>query len=170
MSRPALSRVPSFYHNYIDLVDGDDLNALFRRHVSEMQGFFEAIPDGKWDYRYAEGKWNIRELVQHIVDAERIFGYRALRFARKDQTPLAGFDENTFAAASNAGVRTKSDLMEELNAVTTATALLFKSFNGGMLDCEGVANGKSISVRAIGFVVIGHAAHHRNVISERYLK
>lgn len=170
MSRPDLSRVPSFYHNYVNLASGDDLNLLLDQHREGCHAFFDAIPEERWDYRYAEGKWSIKELVQHLIDAERIFGYRALRFARKDATPLPGFDENIYAPASKADRRTKSNLLEEMIIVNASSAVLFGSFEEEMLESEGTANGHSISVRAIGFVIVGHALHHAKVIRERYLK
>jgi len=97
--RPDLSRVGNFYHNYINLVTQDDLVEAFDIQSASFIRFLETIAPDKYDYRYADGKWTIRELLQHIIDAERIFSYRALRFARKDSTPLPGFDENLFAAA-----------------------------------------------------------------------
>ena len=100
--RPDLSRVGNFYHNYINLVTEDELAEAFDKESASFVRFLDTIPAEKYDYRYAEDKWTIKEVLQHIIDAERIFSYRALRFARKDKTPLPGFDENSFAAASNA--------------------------------------------------------------------
>ena len=168
--RPDLSRVPHFYHGYINLVEGDDLNKLFEQHQSETYKFFDSIPENRWNYRYAEGKWSIKELVQHLIDAERIFAYRALRFARKDSTELPGFEENDYAIASNADKRNKNDLVEELKSVNVSSALLFKSFDEEQLERSGVANNNSIYVRAIGFIMIGHALHHKKIVKERYLK
>ena len=100
MPRPDLSRVPVFFHNYINHVPEDDLAESFRKQTDVFIKFLESIPPEKHDYRYAEGKWTLKELLQHVIDAERIFTYRALRFARNDATPLAGFDENDFALHS----------------------------------------------------------------------
>jgi hypothetical protein len=169
MSRPDLTRVPDFYHGYINKVEGDDLNYLFQRYQVDSYNFFNSIPEERWSYRYAEGKWSIKELVQHLIDAERIFSYRALRFARNDKTTLAGFEEDSYVPMSNAEQRRKNDLVEEIKIVNTSSALLFKSFDEEMLEREGIANGSSIYVRAIGFIIIGHALHHRNTIRERYL-
>lgn len=169
MRQPDLSLVPPFYHNYIRLVQGNDLQQLFRQHRQTLVPFLEAIPKDKWDYRYAEGKWTIKEVVQHMIDAERIFCYRALRFARKDETPLAGFDEQTYAAASKADRRTRESLLEEIKSVQEASAHLFLSFDEEQLSLSGTANGNRIDVRAIAFILLGHTMHHQNILKERYL-
>ena len=95
--RPDLFRVGDWYHNYINQVPEDDLIIAFDKQGAALVRFLGTIPSDKYDYRYAEGKWTIKEVLQHIIDAERVFSYRALRFARKDSTPLPGFDENLFA-------------------------------------------------------------------------
>ena len=128
------------------------------------------IPDEKWDYRYAEGKWTIKELVQHIIDAERIFCYRALNFARKDRSELPGFDENEFAAVSKADKRSKQDLLDELATVQKSSMQLFASFDDEQLNESGKANGNSIYVNGIGFIIVGHTMHHLNILKERYLQ
>src|SRR5205807_1491219 len=115
-------------------------------------------------------KWSIKEVVQHIIDAERIFSYRALTFARKDEGPLPGFDEEQFARESKASGRSKRDLLDELADVQKASRSLFRSFDEEQLINTGIANGKPIQVKAIGFIIIGHSLHHKNIISERYLK
>lgn len=169
MPEVELSRVPSFYHNYIKLVQDKDLKDIFRKHQLDMVLFLQSIPEEKWNYRYAEGKWSIRELVQHLIDAERIFCYRALRFARKDQTELPGFEENDYAISSKADRRSSKDLIEELKTVQQSSAQLFNSFDEEMLEQSGISNGKSIYVRAIGFIIAGHVLHHKKVMEERYL-
>jgi len=165
-----LTRVPPFYHNYIKQVRQQELEEAFNYHPEELLLFLKSIPAEKWDYRYAEGKWSIKEVVQHIIDAERIFCYRALRFARKDATPLPGFEENDYAANSDAGRRTKDDLISELQAVQQSSARLFKSFTKEQLENSGTANNNSIYVKAIGFIILGHGAHHQNILVERYLQ
>jgi hypothetical protein len=169
MSRPDLQKVPSFYHNYINQVQQDNLKEAFEAHLQDFANLLETIPEEKWSHRYAPGKWSIKELVQHVIDAERIFAYRALRFARKDETPLAGFDENTYAAASKADSRSKESLIKELRAVQTSTALLFQGFDDEQLQQSGVSNGKLIEVNAIGFIAVGHTLHHKNILQVRYL-
>jgi uncharacterized damage-inducible protein DinB len=168
MANIDLSQVPTFYHGYIQHVPEGKLNELFKNHQIELLSFLKEIPENRWDHRYAEGKWSIREMVQHIIDAERIFAYRALRFARKDSTPLPGFEENAFAASSKADRRSSKDLMDELVTVQKSSAQLFGSFDDEQLDQSGVANNNEVSVRAIGYILIGHALHHMSILKERY--
>ena len=170
MPQVDLSRVPVFYHNYILQVMEEDLSDAMQKHQLNLVSVLKNIPDEKWDYRYAEGKWSIKELVQHIIDSERIFCYRALNFARKDSNELPGFDENEFAAVSKADKRSKQDLLEELITVQRSSLQLFASFDEEQLDQSGKANGNSIYVKGIGFIIVGHAIHHSNVLMERYLQ
>jgi hypothetical protein len=167
MTVPDLNRVPPYYHKYISKVKTEDLNESLQSgdHVS----FLKTIPAGKWDYRYAPGKWTIKELVQHIIDTERIFSYRALRFARKDATPLPGFEQDDYVLHAESGNRTPAGLIKEFEAVRTATAALFDSFTENQLESEGTASGASVYVRAIGFIILGHSIHHIDVLKERYL-
>jgi hypothetical protein len=169
MSTVDLSRVPVFYHRYINLVKDAELNEALQNHQDGIQQILEDLPENKWNYRYAEGKWSIRELVQHLIDAERIFCYRALRFSRKDTTPLPGFDENLYADTSGAERRSTAGLLEELGTVQKSTAQLFASFDEEQLNQSGEANGNSIYVKAIGFIIAGHTLHHANILKERYL-
>jgi len=164
-----LSRVASFYHNYIRQVEAEDLMKAFTQYTKEWISFLQNIPEEQWDYAYAEGKWTIKELVQHIIDAERIFAYRALRIARTDQTPLPGFDENLYTSNSKSARRTKKDLIEEMDIVRRSTIKLFENFDEGQLDASGITSGSPTYVKAIGFIILGHARHHQNIIAERYL-
>lgn len=169
MSRPDLSRVPAFYHQYIDQVQQDNLVDAMQEHQKHAGSFLQSLAPHQWDYRYAEDKWTIKELVQHLIDSERIFCYRALTFARKDSVALPGFDENKYAAASDANRRTAEDLLKELKAVQQSSALLFESFNDTQLEAMGIANGNPVYVKAIGFILVGHTLHHLQIIRERYL-
>jgi hypothetical protein len=167
--RPDLSRVGNFYHNYIDLVTEDELPEAFEKQSASFVRFLETIPLEKHDHRYGEDKWTIKEIVQHIIDAERIFSYRALRFARKDSTPLPGFDENSYAATSNAATRNWDKLNEEFKVVRRASELLFNSFDDEQLQSDGVSSNSPNYVLGLGFILIGHTMHHQNIIKERYL-
>lgn len=167
--RPDLSRVPSFYHNYISQVPENDLSDAFQSETPALISFIETIPSAKYDYRYAEGKWTVKEVLQHIVDAERVFSYRALRFARKDPTPLPGFDENLFAENANADKRDWKQIVDEFKFVRKSSEYLFNSFDKEQLDAAGTANNNSIYVLGIGFIVIGHSLHHMKILKERYL-
>lgn len=167
--RPDLSRVPKYYHNYISQVEQDELTEAFNVGTPEFIQFLENIPADKYDYRYAEGKWTIKELLQHVIDAERIFAYRALCFARKDPTFLPGFDENTYADNAKAHQREWNDLVSEFKFVRISSEYMFNSFDEDQLDAMGTANNNSVYVLAIGYILIGHTLHHMKVIKERYL-
>lgn len=164
-----LTRVPSFYHKYIEKVNADELEEAFIIHQRELVNTLNSLTENKWDYRYAEGKWSIREMVQHMIDAERIFCFRALCFARKDPNALPGFDENSYVTSTAGQQRLATDLIEEMKTVQKASALLFASFTPEMLEQSGVANNNPIYVKAIGFIVVGHTLHHVEVLKERYL-
>ena len=169
MSRPDLSRVPEFYHGYISKTKGDDVMAALRNSTRELFSLLKSIPPEKHDHRYAEGKWTIKEVVQHMIDAERVFAYRALRFARKDDTPLPGFDENLFAQTAKADRRNWNDLIEEFGALRQASEAMFTSFDDEQLESSGIANEHSNYVLGIGYILAGHVNHHCQVIKERYL-
>ena len=168
MAQVNLEKVPGFYHNYIRMVTEEDLLSAFQQHPKDLISFLKGIPNEKWSYRYAEGKWSIKEMIQHLIDAERIFCYRALTFARKDDKMLPGFDENHYTAVSKADQRNPKDLMEELELLQRASAKLFESFDEEKLQAEGVANNNRIYVEAIGYIIIGHCRHHLKVLQERY--
>ena len=122
------------------------------------------------NYRYAEGKWTIKEIIGHLIDAERIFAYRMLRFARKDATDLPGFDENEYVPASEANERSIHGLLEEFTTVRAGTFSLWRSLTNEMLQRSGTVNGNRLSVRALAYITCGHEIHHLAVIKERYLK
>jgi len=158
-----------FYSNYINKAGLVDLIPGLEDGFKNTLSFFESVPTEMFDYRYAEDKWTIKELIQHIMDTDRVFAYRALCFAREDKTSLLGFEENNYADSSMANNRAKENLLEEYIAIKKSTVLLFKSFNDEMLMRIGFASGGDISVRALGFIIIGHEAHHCEIIKERYL-
>lgn len=137
--------------------------------VHRLIKFVQNIPMDKFDYRYAEGKWTIKDILLHLIDAERIFAYRALRFVRRDRTPLASFDEDDYVISAGANQRNIQDLLSELATVRQATLALFKTFSEEDLLQIGQASGKPMSVRALGFVIIGHQNHHQKIFQERYL-
>lgn len=169
MARPDLSRIPEYFHGYVRQVREDDLSEAFKTQFTEVLHFLENIAPERTGYRYAEGKWSVKEVLQHMIDAERVFAYRAMCMARKDITALPGFDENAYAENSNADIRDWKDLVEEFRVVRRSTELLFGSFNNGQLETSGTASGKSIYVLGIGFVIAGHVNHHITILKERYL-
>ena len=127
------------------------------------------IPENKKSYAYAEGKWTVKEIMQHLIDTERIFNYRALRFARNDQTDLVGFDQDEYIQNVNANSRNLDHLIAEFNAARDSSILLFQSFSNDVWKRVGSASGNIISVRAIGYLISGHQLHHLKVFQERYL-
>lgn len=168
MPRPDLGRVPEYYHQYINQVDGNDLIKVLQKQTRSFLKFLKGIPKKKRNYRYADGKWTIKEVLQHIIDAERIFAYRALCFARKDATPLPSFDENNYAANAKAEQRKWNDMVNEFTAVRQSTEILFNSFDKEQLEAAGTASGKSNYVLGLGFIIAGHANHHMRITKERY--
>lgn len=169
MPAPATGTYPAYFANYINLVHTDSVAEAIDTYSSDILHFFKSIPSEKADYKYAEGKWSIKELLQHVIDAERIFACRALRIARHDKTPLPGFEENSYAAASNASARSWESLLGEFEAVRKSTDLLFRSFTPDQLQQSGITNEQPNTVIAISFVVFGHILHHINILKERYL-
>jgi uncharacterized damage-inducible protein DinB len=167
--RPDLNRVPPAYHNYINQVSENDLMKAITKQTPALFKFLEDIPADKRDFRYAPGKWTIKEVLQHIIDGERIFSYRGLCFARKDTTPLPSFDENDYADNAKVDKRKWEDLVEELKAVRRSTEIMFDSFDEDQMESTGNASGHSNYTRAIGFIIVGHANHHIRVTKERYL-
>jgi uncharacterized damage-inducible protein DinB len=164
-----LESVPPFYKNYVKQIDETDVIQALRLSGARTQILIHSIPDAKADYRYAEGKWSIRELICHMMDAERIFAYRALRFARQDKTPLHGWEENDYAPHANATGRSLKKLGDEMTRLRSTTVDLFESFTEDMLKKKGTANNTEMSVLTLGFVIAGHEAHHRKILAERYL-
>lgn len=158
-----------YYHNYILSVGENNLLTELEQGKEVMTTFLESVPNEKLSYAYAEGKWTLAELLIHILDAERVFQYRALRFARNDKTPLAGFDQDVYVPESNAEKRTKKDILQEYRAIREASLSLFRSLDDEALKRVGEASGSPMSTRALGFIICGHQAHHLKIIQERYL-
>lgn len=171
IEKPREGEYPAYAHIYIDLLPDD---GLILKHLAdnfaETKRFVESIPKDRLLYRYAEGKWTIKEILGHVVDDERIYAYRALRFARNDSTELPGFDQDHFARYSEANQREVGDILDEFSLVRRSTIALFESLDEAALLRSGVADGKRVSVRALAYHIAGHELRHRNVIRERYLK
>jgi hypothetical protein len=160
----------SFYGGYIQLapVDLTIENAL-KHSFEAFFNYFKRLNESQGLYSYASGKWTLKEVLVHCMDTERIMSYRALRFARHDNTQLPGFEQDDYVPNSNANSRNMIDLLEEYKCLRDSTIRLFKSFDGDMLKRVGVANGNPMSVRAIGFIISGHELHHLNVCNKRYV-
>ncbi len=159
-----------FYHTYIEALGGEVL--LLDQLVDGRDvflSFLNDIPDHKFRFAYANEKWTLAEVLMHVIDAERIFQYRALRFARNDSTPLPGFDQDIYVPESNASKKGKSEIKEEYRTLRDSTISLFQSFDDQALKRMGTASGSGMSVRALGFIICGHQAHHMQIIRQRYL-
>lgn len=169
MARPKASDFSSYYSRYIARVEANSVSEAVTRYAAVITDFYTSLPEEKADYRYADGKWTIKELLQHVIDAERIFSYRLLRISRKDKTPLASFDEDSYAINSQAKKRSLASLKEELQAVRKSTDLLLASLSQEQLDEQGTASDQPVTANAIGFILFGHLLHHKAVLEERYL-
>lgn len=169
MPRPDLNRVPEYYHNYINKVKEDDLLTALRNSTDAMFELLNNIPVEKRDFSYGEGKWTIKQVLQHMIDSERVFSYRALRFSRKDENKLPGFNENHFAANAKAEKRNWDEMLEEMSHLRKANELMFSSFDNEQLENEGIASDRPVYVLGIGFICAGHVNHHCSIIKERYL-
>lgn len=163
------SNYPASFGTYISILQDVELIAGLEQSLSDFIEFTHDVPLDKLEYAYAPGKWTLKDIIQHNIDCERIFNYRALRIARKDQTNMMPFDEDFYAANVDANQRTLDNLLDELKAVRKASIALFESFSEEQLRYTGSASGKIISVAALGFTIIGHEAHHARVFRERYL-
>jgi uncharacterized damage-inducible protein DinB len=168
-ARPDTSEYAPFYHGYISGVPEGDVLTIIGDSGRELHAAVMAIPEERGGFRYAEGKWTIREVIGHLIDAERIFAYRALRIARADPTPLPSFEENDYVRNSNADERTLASLGQELATARESTVQLFESLPADAWVRRGTASGKEISVRAIAYIIAGHPLHHLRILRERYL-
>lgn len=168
MQRPKPEESVAYFHNYIRLVqDGNIMEVLKNNHI-KTQNFIKNIPTEKANYRYAEGKWTVKEALLHLVDTERILAYRTLRFARNDKADLQGFDQDIYVPTSNATNRTLENIAEEFQTLRTSTLSMIQYFTPEMMDRIGTTNGNIMSVRALIYIIAGHELHHMNVLEERY--
>jgi uncharacterized damage-inducible protein DinB len=167
MNRPQTHEYPAWGETYIKLVDGDVIEIL-ERQVTEFTDFINSLVE-KADHAYAPRKWTIKEIIGHIIDAERVFVYRMTCFARGEQQHLPGFEEDDYVANAHFSDRSLLSLSHEFAQLRKANLYLFKSLTEEELNRKGTASGKEITVRAILFVTAGHIMHHTSIIKERYL-
>lgn len=164
---PAADEYAPYYGKYISRVGPDPLAALAEQ-AAATAALLAATPESKASYRYAEGKWSVREVIVHLSDAERVFAYRALRVGRGDETALPGFDENLFAANCAAEGRTLADVAAEFAAVRAASLALFRSFTPEAIGRRGTASGHPVTVRSLVAMTAGHELHHVALLRDRY--
>ena len=159
-----------YQKSYLDrLPTHGDITTLMAKNIINTENFLESIPADKLSYRYAEGKWTIKEIVGHLIDTERIMCYRALCIARGEKQSLPGFEEAEYAAASNANQREFSEIIDEYVLVRQSTIAMVRSFTPEMIQARGIANNHPITVNALCRVIAGHELHHLAIIKERYL-
>lgn len=168
-TRPADDEYAPYYGTYVGKVADGDIVATLRGQVEGTLALLGSIPESRAGHRYADGKWSIRELVGHVCDTERIFAYRALRFARGDQTPLPGYDENAFVANSRLDERTLASIVGEFEVARRGTIAFLDNLFAEEWVRRGNANGKAMSVRAMAWIAAGHELHHMGILRERYL-
>jgi hypothetical protein len=168
MTQPDFKTLPDFHKRYVEHVKNYDVLHALKLSSAETLKLVKSLPENKGDYKYAPDKWTIKELLCHMMDTERILAYRALRFARNDQTPLAGFEENDYAPQANAGNRVLQEIAEEMDRLRLTTIDLFKNFTPEMLTRSGLANNLELSVVNLGYIIAGHESHHRAILRERY--
>lgn len=168
--RPLKGTYPEYYENYIPLAKQNTIKEALTENESATLAFFKAVPESMQDFAYAEGKWTIKGVLNHIIDTERIFSYRALRFARKDYTQPLPYEQDDYVANAELENRTLADLITEFETVRKATITLYNSFSQEALNRIGQTAAGKASVNAIGFTICGHSIHHLTILKERYLK
>ena len=161
--------VPSFYQGYVRKVADKELMQALSESAQQLFDVLETLTDEQSLHRYEENKWSIRDIIQHLIDAERVFCYRAMRFSRGDVTPLEGFDQNVYVIEAEADQRPLQYLMEELESTRKTTLQFFSSLKSSWLERKAVASGVEMSVEMLGFIISGHTINHLEVIQQRYL-
>ena len=167
-ARPEATEHAPYYGKYTALVPDGSIVDTLRTQRAETTALLAAVPADREEHRYADGKWSVKEVVGHLADGERVFAYRLLRFSRGDETPLPGFDENTYVPAGAFGARTLRSLAEEFRAVREATLRLLEGLDERALSRIGVASDNAVTVRALAWIIAGHERHHVALLRERY--
>ncbi len=170
INRPSEEEYPSFYQPYLDHLPEGDILYLLEKQAVDLRYMFKHISDERAEQAYAEGKWTIKELLQHLIDSERIFGYRALCFSRGEEASLPGWDESAYVYNSLANIRPLENILDEYDLTRRSNLAMFHSFTSEMLDNYGLANGRSMSLRGLIHVMAAHELHHINILQTRYLK
>ncbi|MGN7786989.1 DinB family protein [Niabella sp. 22666] len=166
--RPQTGDYPVFYDTYISLTTGTDAQTILSESLKNLDSFLHSIPENQADFAYAEGKWTVKEVVQHCIDTERIFAYRALSHARGERQSLPGFEQNDYAATVVLTQRSLPRLIEEFILVRRTTQLLFEGFLQADLERVGIINGQPIKTFCWGFIIEGHWLHHQRILKEKY--
>jgi hypothetical protein len=168
-ARPDKSEYPAYTEGYVSKVPDGDIVGTLSQQLDETLGLIRSIPESRGGHRYAEGKWSIKEVLGHVIDSERVFAYRALRFARGDAVPLAGFEQDDYVRAGSFDKRSLSDLADEYANVRRATISLLANLDEAAWNRRGIANNNVASVRGLAFIIAGHERHHVEALRTRYL-
>jgi hypothetical protein len=166
---PIIESIPAYFKPYVNKVSSETPYEALEERWEHMERVFTTMTPDQANYQYDEGKWTPKQILQHLIDTERVLSQRALRFARKDMTQLPGYDHDKYVEIADVSERTIQDLWNEFHAVRISTLFLYKSFGQNELKREGFANGMVLSVENEGFIIAGHAIHHTQVVEERYL-
>ena len=169
MQRPDKTEYNEFYETYVSLVPEAEINSVFQKQLNQVNEIFQTISEEKSNFAYAEGKWTVKELVGHLIDGERMFGYRALRISRGDKTPIEGFEQNIYTENAPFNKYKFADLCREFELVRLSNISLFNHLKDNDWEKMGTASGNPVSVRAIIYIMTGHVRHHVNILRERYL-
>ncbi len=170
MDRPEPSEYFEYYGRYVNLVPEGDIISVLESELQRTLDMLEGVPEELEEYKYQPGKWSVREVIGHVIDAERVFQNRAFHFARRDPAPLPSMEENDYARVSNAGQRPLQELAQEFEAVRRSSIALFRSFDDEVALRRGTASGNEFSVRSTAYIMAGHEIHHRSVLENRYLQ
>lgn len=169
MQRPENNEFAPYYDGYVSLIEETDIISVLGRQLDEMRELERTIPEDRGNYAYAMGKWSVKELLVHLNDAERIFGYRAYRFAHNDPETLPGFDQDIYVANGRANERTLKNIFDEFELLRRANLMFFQRLTSDEWLRTGIASNAEVSVRAIAFITAGHVRHHLKILQERYL-
>ncbi len=169
ISKPESNEYAEYYGSYVSLVEKTDLLVTLENQMEETQETLATIPEEKGTFRYALGKWSIKELIGHIIDTERIMAYRALRFARNDSLEIKGFEQDDYIENASFDSCKLNDLSNEFKLVRESNLYMFKNLTGDAWSRSGVASGNPVSVKALAFIIAGHELHHINILKDRYL-
>lgn len=169
MDRPQWHEYPPFFRRYLSAVPDGDVLDLMETGIDETLHLLGRLDERRAETRYAPGKWSVKEVAAHMSDTERILATRALRFARGDETPLPGFDQDAYAAGLDLSGRSMASVLAELVSVRAATVAMYRGFPPDALRRTGSVDGEPLSVRALAFVIVGHERHHQTVLRDRYV-
>jgi DinB superfamily len=168
--RPEKNEYHHFYETYVSLVPENEILPELESQIEKTRALLNGISEEKSLYRYGADKWSIRQVIGHMIDGERVFGFRAFTFSRADTVQLAGFDENQYVSQANFDQISLVDLCAEWIALRTANVLMFKHLTAQAWTTEGIASDNHITVLALAYIMVGHVRHHSKILQERYLK